>query len=213
MANPTGSTYLQANLGYTWADGDVYQIPQTDQVEGAATGASFSGLGVENQPHQLLLNKIQLIHSKQLTDETNISALQTFAALFTSTVGPSGWLKIGSQDTVRGQIQIILQWGVINLIGSSYSALLTNTPLNFNFPIAFPNAIWRLWPYWETNWAANVSQVGNILSLQTLTPLQLQGNKIVLGTPSSFVPGLVRIAHTATDGGGITGIGWVAIGY
>ncbi len=66
MANPTGTVYLTAAPGYVWTDGDVYQIPQTDQVEGAATGASFGGLGVDNQPHQLLLNKIELIHNHQL---------------------------------------------------------------------------------------------------------------------------------------------------
>src|SRR6185437_14215852 len=108
MANPTGTTYLQANSGYTWADGDIYQIPQTDQSEGAATGASFNGIGVDNQPHAVLLNKIQYTHVHQLTDETNIATLQTFAALFVSALGPSGWLKIGLQDMSKGQIDGII---------------------------------------------------------------------------------------------------------
>ena len=95
MSNPTGSTYLQANNTYTWADGDIYEIPQTDQLEGAATGASFSGLGVDNQPHQVLLNKIQLTHKNQITDEANISTLLTFKSLFTSLVGVSGYFKVG----------------------------------------------------------------------------------------------------------------------
>lgn len=63
MSNPSGSVYLQANNSYAWAYGDVYEIPQTDTTEGAATGASFSGLGVDNQPHQVLLNKAQWLYN------------------------------------------------------------------------------------------------------------------------------------------------------
>jgi len=141
MANPTGTIYLAANTLYTWTDGDIYQIPQTDSVEGAATGASFSGLGVENQPHQVLLNKIQLTHTRQVTDETNISVLQTFAALFTSSLGASGWIRFGVQDAAKGQVQAILQWGqiVFNALPSGGTALVT-------FPIAFPNVCYLVLP-------------------------------------------------------------------
>src|SRR6266576_1345096 len=121
MPNPTGSTYLQANNSYAWADGDVYQIAQADQQEGAATGASFSGLGVDNQPHQVLLNKIQYTHNKQITDETNIAA----------------------QDSNLGLIDIILQWGTISVIGLS-GAALKNRSFSFSFPLPFPHAIWAL---------------------------------------------------------------------
>ena len=108
VANPTGTTYLQANTSYVWTDGDVYEIPQTDEVEGAATGASFSGLGVDNQPHQVLLNKIQYLHSHQVQDEANIAALESLAVLITSDVGANGWLKLGANDTNLGQIQIVI---------------------------------------------------------------------------------------------------------
>jgi hypothetical protein len=67
MANPTGSAYLQANSSYTWTDGDIYEIVQTDQQEGAATGASFGGIGVDNQPHQVLLNKVQWLYTRITT--------------------------------------------------------------------------------------------------------------------------------------------------
>ena len=33
---------------------EIYEIQQTDPVEGAGTGASFSGIGVSNEPHQQL---------------------------------------------------------------------------------------------------------------------------------------------------------------
>src|SRR5580704_16683567 len=101
MANPTGTIYLQANNSYVWTDGDVYQIPQTDQSEGAANGASFAGLGVDNQPHQALLNKAQLLHRNQLADEANISALQTILTL-SSEVALNGWMKLSSNDVNLG---------------------------------------------------------------------------------------------------------------
>jgi hypothetical protein len=69
MANPTGTQNLTENPAYVYTDGDVYQIPQTDTVEGAATGASFSGLGADNQPHQVLLNKTKVLRVNQLADE------------------------------------------------------------------------------------------------------------------------------------------------
>src|SRR5262249_14975625 len=137
MANPTGSTYLQANSGYTWTDGDVYQIPQTDQQEGAGTGASFSGLGVDNQPHQVLLNKIQKTHVNQLADEANITILQTFKALFTSGVAPTAmWFQVGVHDSSRGDIDVIVNCGKAATVASGGG---TGT-LVFNLPKAFPNA-------------------------------------------------------------------------
>jgi hypothetical protein len=213
MANPTGSKYLAANSGYTWVDGDIYQIPQTDQVEGAATGASFSGLGVENQPHQVLLNKIQLTHTKQLADEVNITNLLAFQALFTSAVGTSGWAKIGELDTSRGQIDLIVQWGTISLIGSNYSLLVSSTPLSFSFPIAFPSACWLLHPYWQLNASWNLSQVGNPFTIAAQTPLKTQNNKIVITAGAYPNPSAVTFAQTSTDGRGITGIGWWTLGY
>jgi hypothetical protein len=61
MPNPTGSTYLSALANYTWQDGDVYQIPQTDTVGRGSRRRFVNGLGVANQPHQEILNKLQLI--------------------------------------------------------------------------------------------------------------------------------------------------------
>ncbi|HKV56361.1 MAG TPA: hypothetical protein VJN94_17135 [Candidatus Binataceae bacterium] len=136
MSNPTGTIYLTANSGYLWTDGDVYEIAQTDAQEGAAAGASFSGLGVDNQPHQLLLNKIQFTHGKQVVDEENIASLQAFAAAFAGTVGPNGFIRIGCQDTVRGLIAVTVQWGQYS-IGSD---LTSDTPYAIAWPTAFSNA-------------------------------------------------------------------------
>lgn len=109
--NPTGSTYLSANLNYVWQDGDVYLIPQTDTVEAAGSGASFNGLGVANQPHQQLLNKTQQLHIKQLADEATLASLESFFESFQSDLGAAGWIKIADTDTHAGPIELILQWG------------------------------------------------------------------------------------------------------
>jgi hypothetical protein len=216
MSNPTGSTYLQANAGYVWSDGDTYEIPQADQQEGAAVGASFGGLGVDNQPHQILLNKIQYTHGKQLTDESNIAALQVFRALFASKVGINGYLKLGAQDVNLGQIDIILQWGSISLIGLT-GAALKNQPFSFNWPLSggFPHACWRLMPWWETNTDVAVDPEGpfaaGMMVVEAVTPYSAAGpNQIFSDWDNSAK---IRIAQSPNDGAGLTGIGWVAIGY
>jgi hypothetical protein len=170
MANPTGSTYLQANTGYVWTDGDIYEIVQSDSNEGGTPGitsgagaASFSGLGVVNQPHQVLLNKIQYTHTHQLADEVSIASLLTFQALFTSSLGTSGWLKVGLRDVNKGQVDGIIQWGVIDYgtAGGGFggaSGLLGP----YNFPIAFPNACYLFLPVTITMQSAteNISPLG-----------------------------------------------------
>jgi hypothetical protein len=95
--NPTGTIYLQANPSYVWADGDVYQIPQTDTIEGAASGASFGGQGVVNQPHQVLLNKIGYLKKASVQGSSD--------------VGISGWYQFADNDTNAGLIRPTIQWG------------------------------------------------------------------------------------------------------
>jgi hypothetical protein len=50
---------------------EIYQIQQTDAVEGAASGATFGGIGVSNQPHQQLANRTALLKQRQ---DVNIAA-------------------------------------------------------------------------------------------------------------------------------------------
>jgi len=215
MPNPTGTTYLQANQNYVWQDGDVYQIPWTDTVEGAAAGASFGGLGVANQPHQLLLNKINLLLGKQLINEGNIAALQGLIQLITSTINmklvgqvtaKEGWLKVGSKDVNLGQLQIIWQWGTIDL--TPYTGQPVPNPLPFNFPIAFPNAIWEIVPYWQTNQLAtkDILTLGNDpVTLEIQSPLQKQGNNMLFN--------FSMLSSSSLIGPYLTGIGYAAVGY
>jgi hypothetical protein len=229
MANPTANNYLVANSSYTWTDGDVYEIAQTDQQEGGpAAGASFFGLGVDNQPHQILLNKIQYTHAKQIIDEQNIALLQAFQALFTSSLGVNGWIKLGVQDTRLGLTEIIIQWGRISLLGLSSGATdqtgLNNTLFTFNWPLAggFPRACLHLFPYWQSNCVTgrdnDLAIFGSLpIILEAISPLSASGPNTIasdraLGSGPEIYPS-INIATTETDGTGFTAIGWIAIGY
>ncbi len=55
---------------------EVYEIQQTDKVEGAAAGASFGGIGVSNEPHQQLANRAAFLYGRQNTNIGNITTLQ-----------------------------------------------------------------------------------------------------------------------------------------
>jgi hypothetical protein len=231
--NPTGSTYLSANQNYIWMDGDVYQIAQTDTVEGAGAGASFGGLGVANQPHQQLLNKLQYLYNHLQTDEGNISALEALFGLISSDV-EAGWLKVGASDSL-GLIQIIWQWGVINLLpyglaSGAPTQVGNGTPgsgttpglLPFSFPISYPHAVWMILPYWQTNTTramnADRSYEVSMYDLWVLQPFGLTTNNIACGidddNPSIIYSAYLTSYQPSGDYyDGITGIGWISVGY
>ena len=194
MANPTGTVNLTATPGYTWADGDIYQIPQADQQEGAAVGASFGGLGVDNRPHQMLLNKVQLVHNNQLTDEANIATLQAFKGLFTGLIGPNGYVKIGVQDVSLGLIDYIIQWGAF--LPSGGIAGDKSYTVNWNIP--FPNAC-----YWASA-TMRYTAGGGPISTGDLGV----GLTSVLGLSSGiFFVNIFNVNH------GTDGFSWMAIGF
>jgi hypothetical protein len=188
--NPTGSIYLTANPSYAWADGDVYEIQQSDQAEGAAGGASFSGLGVENQPHQYLLNKINYL-KKNLVQAT-------------SNVGTTGWYRIAAQDAVLGQINIIEQWGMILAANVPTINSLNQALITFNFPLAFTAACWVIFPYIALTTSAPSSNlqlsVGAVLAV---APFATLTNSILLGWQST----------QQSFNQSVYGIGWRALGY
>jgi len=59
-----------------WVANEVYLISQADKVEGAATGASFGGLGVDNYPHQLLANRTSYLFGQVSNLNTEVAAIQ-----------------------------------------------------------------------------------------------------------------------------------------
>ena len=192
MSNPTGTTYLTANPSYVWADGDVYEIQQTDQAEGAASGASFNGLGVENQPHQFLLNKINYLKQNLVQA--------------TSNVGVSGWYRIASQDANLGKINIVEQWGMIP--ASSVPTINSNNQatITFNFPLAFTTACWVIFPYIAlTTSAPNANLFLEGAQILPVAPFGTLTNTLLLGW---FGQGQ-NVSFSSV----VYGIGWRALGF
>jgi len=118
---------------------EVYQIQATDPVEGAASGASFSGTGISNQPHQQLANRTAFLKQRQDVNISNIGVLQLFQGLFTGLMAQNGYLKIPVADINKGLVQYIIQWGAMFPGGG----LDNDTSYTVTWPAAFPNAcVW-----------------------------------------------------------------------
>jgi hypothetical protein len=117
---------------------EIYQIQQSDAVEGAATGASFGGIGVSNQPHQQLANRTALLKQRQDVNIANIGVLQSFIAGFIGSLQANGYIQIPITDVSRGPIAAIIQWGYYPLL---QAGLPQDTEYPVTWPIRFPNAI------------------------------------------------------------------------
>lgn len=186
MANPSILVYLQAHSNYVWQDGDVYELPQTDTCEGAAPGASFGGLGNHNQPHQLLLDKINYLHSHLAAADSN--------------VGVNGWYRIVSQDSNLGQIKIVEQWGKI--LAASVPPLVGNqSTITFNFPLSFTTACWTIIPYLILTSPA-MSDTPTVIAVN---PFNTLTNTLLFAGGLGFSQGLFNSS--------IFAIGWRALGY
>jgi hypothetical protein len=120
-----------------FSSNEVYQIQATDGVEGAASGASFSGIGVSNQPHQQLANRTAFLKQRQDSNIANIATLQAFVAGFTGSLQQSGYLRIPIADINRGSAIALVQWGQYPL---SNFRVVGDQQYNVVWPIAFPNA-------------------------------------------------------------------------
>jgi hypothetical protein len=120
---------------------EVYEIQATDPVEGAATGASFGGLGLSNQPHQQLANRTAFLKQRQDTNIGNIAALQAFSALFKGLMAGDGYAQIPFLDSNRGMITATVQWGASFPTGGITQDQTYAVP----WPIPFPNAcVWAM---------------------------------------------------------------------
>jgi Putative tail fiber protein gp53-like, C-terminal len=128
MANLADNPEFTAN--------EVYEIQATDSVEGAASGASFNGLGVSNAPHQQLANRTAFLKGRQDTNIANIAALQAFQVLFAGLMAGNGYVKIPFVDMNRGLITAIVQWGGYFPSGK----LSQDASWQVTWPTAFPNA-------------------------------------------------------------------------
>src|ERR1700733_11343012 len=101
---------------------EIYEMQQTDGCEGAADGASFGGLGVNNEPHQQLANRTAFLKQRQDTNIANIGALQAVIAGLMSILnlnaladGGESMFKIPVVDANLGAIEIIVLIGYYKL--------------------------------------------------------------------------------------------------
>jgi hypothetical protein len=172
---------------------EVYAMQQTDPVEGAAAGASFSGIGISNQPHQQLANRTAFLKQRQDTNINNIGVLQAFQAAFTSLMGPNGYLMTAALDVNRGAINPMLQWG------QYASPLPPNAGYSFNFPNAFATAC-------------------EALLAVSYNPAGLQGYgqctiEVVSWTRTGAVINVDLIGNSSGEDAGVPGFVWVALGF
>jgi tail fiber protein gp53 len=125
----------------TFIANEVYEIQATDSVEGAAIDASFSGLGISNQPHQQLANRTSFLKQRQDVNIASLGVLRSFMSGFVGLVAGIGYLKIPVADVNRGSISAIVEWGSIFPGGGL--DLSTNYPVTW--PLAFPNScLWAM---------------------------------------------------------------------
>ena len=176
---------------------EVYQIQATDPVEGAASGASFSGTGISNQPHQQLANRTAFLKQRQDVNISNIAVMQAFQALFTGFMAQNGYLKIPIADINKGLIQYIIQWGLVNW-GTPQTQGLYGP---YSFPVAFPNACEIFMPVTLSNNGPNFDADDNVIEM----------SNSYFPTTSQFW--VYNNRPGSTTGDGALGFYWVAIGF
>jgi hypothetical protein len=178
---------------------EVYRIAATDKVEGAATGASFSGLGISNQPHQQLANRTAFLKQRQDTNITNIGALQAFVAKFTGSLQTNGYLKVPLADVGRGAVVALIQWGYYTLSAASIGI---DSEYTVVWPIPFPNAI--LIPPLATNF---YKRTGGGNTAASVVSYDLTGGTFVLDIPGVLVASGQSLPEVSN------GFSWLAIGF
>lgn len=187
---------------------EIYEIQQTDAVEGAAVGASFGGIGLSNQPHQQLANRTSYMKGRQDTNIANIGILQAFDALFSGSMGQNGYIALPFADVSRGQIQMMIQWGFYSFAGMAGGAV-ENAVFSVTLPIAFSNANeWAGGFYTTNNATGDGALVNAALALETVTPLSR--NSISFFSDWNGA-GTVTVASGTKAG--LTGFYWIAVGF
>ncbi len=131
-------------------------------------------------------------------------------------MGINGYIQFPFSDVNRGQITAILQWGTISLLGQSQKAL-KNGIFNASLPVAFPNACQFQTAFWLSNkTTGDQAFVNSLCVLECVTPYQNNSITVCSDWDDGGYPGgggSINVATTATDGNGLTGIGWIAWGF
>jgi hypothetical protein len=195
----------------SWTDNSVYEIQATDPVEGASALASFGGIGVSNEPHQILANRTAFLKRRQDLNITAIGNLQAFVSEFVGSRTNPGYIEIPYQDVSAGAGSFYVQWGFISFLGLS-SGSVTNGTFQQNFAIAFPNLCLKVMTSLQSNW--DFDTVGALdeaaLSIEPIAPYSRTVATFYVDYNGA---GTVRIASSFPVKLGLTGIEWFAIGF
>lgn len=157
---------------------EIYEIGQTDPVEGAGTGASFNGIGISNQPHQQLANRTAFLKQRQDTNIANLGLLQSFVAGFTGALQTNGYIRIPIADIQRGPIVAIIQWG---FHPAGQAKIVNDTQYTVSWPIRFPTAI--LIPPMAANY---YSRTGGMNTVASVVSYNQSGATFVLDVPRGY---------------------------
>src|SRR5579863_4043959 len=177
---------------------EIYEIQQTDAVEGAASGASFSGIGISNQPHQQLANRTALLKQRQDVNIAGIAVLHAFMSGFIGSLQANGYIQIPVADVSRGPVIAIIQWGYYALPQMS---IPSDTEYSVTWPIRFPNTI--LTPPLATN---VYFQTGGRNTAASAVSWNAAGGIFVLDVPNSSYG-----AFTGDERS--NGFSWLAVGF
>jgi len=174
---------------------EVYEIQATDPVEGAASGASFGGLGLSNQPHQQLANRTAFLKQRQDTNIGNINALQSFTSFFKGLMAANGYMQIPFVDVNRGLITATVQWGSMFPSGG----VRQDTTYNVTWPTPFANAgVWAM--------AALSNSPADVLAGKLV--METVGVSLTFGLfMADFISGASPTSHVND------GFYWLAIGF
>jgi len=175
---------------------EIYEIAATDPVEGAATGASFAGIGVSNEPHQQLANRTAFLYGRQNTNIANIATLLAFMAGFTGNLAQNGYIKV----PIGGQ-KFLAQWGVYSIPGT---VLHGDTSFSVTWPIAFPTGIFVAL---STNLYNATAGENTVISVDSGT-LSKTGGTFMYDMNNGLAAAIGGTTHETTDG-----FYWLAIGY
>src|SRR5208282_1878050 len=175
---------------------EVYEIAITDPCQGAGVGAAFGGLGIHNQPHQQLANRTAFLYGRQNTNIANINFILAFLARQTSRM-IAGWSVTPVTDVDLGTINVVRQWGYVNLAGDGASG---DTEHVVDWPIAFPNAC---------KWASGMMTYRDSTSPDVGIGLRTDanGNPLLTTTQGTFFLNLFNA------NGNVGGFFWEALGY
>lgn len=200
MANLTDNPSINSGPRViTWTANDTYKLDGNDAVEGAAAGASFGGLGNDNQPHQKLANRTSALYN----------AIQAFAGehdfLFNSVSLPAhaDGLLIFPMAFAGSNTPVWVQFGFITIGPTTGSA---NGVLQRPWFQEFPNQVLSV-------------QCTPAILTDVSTPLSMQVTPILVACSKTTFSFRWQIEFVLTGAGAVNpgtvpwGFNYLALGF